>query len=102
MCLGANSPCAADILEDRKNHSADVQRRPDAIHMYGVDRMSTAECLQYFEDYGPSGVEWLDDSSCNVVFADAETAKRAIIGKGRPFSPVDESQGKTDYLHPWL
>lgn len=57
------------------------------MHLYGVDRMSTKECLQYFGDYGPSGVEWLDDSSCNVMFADADSAKRAIIGMGRPFGP---------------
>mmetsp|Transcript_34514 Transcript_34514/g.80693 ORF Transcript_34514/g.80693 Transcript_34514/m.80693 type:complete len:150 (+) Transcript_34514:659-1108(+) len=32
----------------------------------------------------PSHVEWLDDSSCNVVFADIHTARRALHAMGRP------------------
>ena len=86
-CATSLNMPAVDLLEDRKERGAAVERRPEAVHLYGVDRMSTKECLQYFEDYGPSRVEWLDDSSCNVVFADAESAKRAIIGMGRPFGP---------------
>lgn len=66
-----------------------MERRPDTIHLYGVDRMSTQECLHYFGEYGPRRVEWLDDSSCNIVFADVNSAKRAVLGKGRPFSPGD-------------
>lgn len=79
--------CFADLQEERKDHGALVERRVDTIYLYGVDRMSTDECLRYFEDYGPSSVEWLDDSSCNVVFGDADSAKRAVVGKGRPFGP---------------
>ena len=77
------------MLEERKDHGTAVERRPDAIHLYGVDRMSTQECLAYFAEYGPRRVEWLDDSSCNVVFGDVNSAKRAVLGKGRPFSPGD-------------
>lgn len=40
--------------------------------------MSTKDVLQYFEVYGPSHVEWIDDSSCNVVFKDNFSAKRAL------------------------
>ena len=56
--------------------------------------MSTRECLQYFEEYGASRVEWLDDSSCNIVFNDADSAKRAMVGKGRPFGPGDVQELK--------
>ena len=86
----------ADILEERKDQGAAVERRPEAVHLYGVDRLSTRECLQYFEDYGASRVEWLDDSSCNIVFNDLDSAKRAMVGKGRPFGPgdVQELQGR--------
>ena len=31
--------------------------------------------------------QWIDDSSCNVVFADAHSAKRAIVGRGAPLPP---------------
>lgn len=34
------------------------------ICRYGVDVMSTKECLQYFGDFGPMFVEWINDSSC--------------------------------------
>lgn len=78
-----------------------MERRPEAVHLYGVDRLSTRECMQYFEEYGPARVEWLDDSSCNVVFADPGTAKRAMIGKGRPFGPneAEDLQGEPQFSH---
>lgn len=49
--------------------------------------MSTADCLSYFSDYGPTFVEWIDDSSCNVLFEDDYTAKRALVGRGNPLPP---------------
>ena len=66
-----------------------MARRPDAVHLYGVDLLATNECLSYFSDYGPTFVEWLDDSSCNVLFEDAGSAMRAIAGRGRPLPPDD-------------
>lgn len=76
-----------DVLEEKKEHGWEIHRRPEAIHLYGVDCMSTAECLSYFSDYGPTFVEWIDDSSCNVLFEDDYTAKRALIGRGKPLPP---------------
>ncbi|KAF9430677.1 hypothetical protein BGZ94_005107 [Podila epigama] len=52
--------------------------RLDAVHLYGTDEMSTKDVLKYFEEYGPSHVEWIDDSSCNIVFKDGYSAKRAL------------------------
>ncbi|KAF9089298.1 hypothetical protein BGX23_006779 [Mortierella sp. AD031] len=52
--------------------------RPEAIHLYGTDEMSTKDVLKYFDAYGPSHVEWIDDSSCNIVFPDQFSAKRAL------------------------
>ncbi|KAF9193240.1 hypothetical protein BGZ50_007638 [Haplosporangium sp. Z 11] len=52
--------------------------RLEAVHLYGTDEMSTKDVLKYFEAYGPSHVEWIDDSSCNVVFKDNFSAKRAL------------------------
>ena len=37
----------------------------------------------YFREWCPVFVEWINDSSCNVVFADAFTAQRAMNGKAR-------------------
>ena len=38
-------------------------------------------------------VEWLEDSSCNVLF-DQFTAKRAIFGMGKPLPPEDVPAGQ--------
>lgn len=48
-----------------------------------------ADCLRYFADYGPTYVEWINDSACNVLFADAPTAKRAVVGLGKPLPPEE-------------
>ncbi|KAF9134443.1 hypothetical protein BGW39_007058 [Mortierella sp. 14UC] len=52
--------------------------RTNAVYLYGTDEMSTKDVLKYFEAYGPSHVEWIDDSSCIIVFPDQFSAKRAI------------------------
>lgn len=36
---------------------------------------------------GPKFVEWINDSSANVVFADGPTAKRAVAGLGQALPP---------------
>lgn len=79
-----------DLFEQRKDPGPDIQRRLDAIHVYGIDLLSTSDILRYFTDYGPTFVEWLNDSSCNVVFRDDGTAKRALAGLGRPL-PADQA-----------
>ena len=42
--------------------------RKDALHLYGVDELSTNEIFSYFNDYKPMAVEWIDDSSCSIYF----------------------------------
>ncbi|GIL52550.1 hypothetical protein Vafri_8387, partial [Volvox africanus] len=76
-----------DLYEQRREVGKEIERRPNAIYLYGVDVMSTKEVLSYFSEYGPVFVEWLDDSSCNVLFDDSNSVKRAIVGKGTPLPP---------------
>ena len=83
----------ADLFEERKDAPAEVERRRNAVHIYGVDMLSTKDLLMYFADYGPKYVEWLNDSSANVVFGDEGTAKRAIAGLGVPMSTEDLPEG---------
>lgn len=63
--------------------------------MFGVDRMDSKAVFQYFLDYGATYIEWLTVSSCkckggcvnyegNVLFADEHTARRALVGLGKP------------------
>ena len=40
--------------------------RGEAIHLHGVDEMSTEDVLELFSLYGPINVEWIDDKSCEL------------------------------------
>nr|CAI9702623.1 unnamed protein product [Rangifer tarandus platyrhynchus] len=50
--------------------------RLETIYICGVDEMSTQDV---FKEYPPAHMEWLDDTSCNVVWLDEMTAARALI-----------------------
>lgn len=43
---------------------ADAKLRPDAILLFGVNEMSTKDVFDYFKDYVPNSIEWIDDISC--------------------------------------
>ncbi|XP_031563282.1 nuclear cap-binding protein subunit 3-like [Actinia tenebrosa] len=57
--------------------------RKDALHVYGIDNMSTKDVFNYFEEYGPESIEWIDDASCNVVWEDEHSAARALDSMGK-------------------
>lgn len=46
--------------------------------------MNTGDILEYFRKYGPSFIEWIDDSSCNVVWMDTISAARALHYVSKP------------------
>ncbi len=54
----------ADQAEQRRQTALTAERRPDTVHLRGVDLMSTTDCLHFFEGYSPASVEWLNDTSC--------------------------------------
>eukprot|EP01017_Pseudomicrothorax_dubius_P003321 TRINITY_DN10449_c0_g1_i2.p1 TRINITY_DN10449_c0_g1~~TRINITY_DN10449_c0_g1_i2.p1 ORF type:complete len:419 (-),score=85.05 TRINITY_DN10449_c0_g1_i2:28-1284(-) len=53
--------------------------RPDTLHVYGVDYMSESDVLRYFTTYNPIRVEWINDSSCNVVFSSPDEVRRTMM-----------------------
>ncbi|XP_030602036.1 nuclear cap-binding protein subunit 3 [Archocentrus centrarchus] len=57
--------------------------RMEAIHVMGVDDMSTQDVFGYFKEYPPAHIEWIDDTSCNVVWLDDDTSIRALINTSR-------------------
>ncbi|GIX70823.1 nuclear cap-binding protein subunit 3 [Caerostris extrusa] len=65
--------------------------RLETLHMRGVDNMNTRDVFAYFQDYAPSAVEWINDRSCNVVWFDAVTTARAMIGMSQPFRAKKKS-----------
>lgn len=84
-----------DLFEARREAAADEERRQDTIHVYGVDLLNTQEVFSYFAEYGPSFVEWINDSSCNVMFDDVNTAKRALAGLGKPIPSENTDAGSS-------
>jgi hypothetical protein len=69
---------------ERKNKEyipKDVQVRRDTIHIFGVDFFSEGDLMDFFKEFNPLRVEWINDSSCNLVFLDYESASAAIFSK---------------------
>ncbi|CAH0484719.1 unnamed protein product [Peronospora farinosa] len=75
-----------------------VAFRDDALHMYSLDdkfqQVRTSDVMEYFVGYGPAYVEWLNDSSCTIVFQDNFTASRALIALGQAIPPQFLKQKK--------
>uniref|UniRef100_A0A7N8XCI1 Nuclear cap-binding protein subunit 3 n=1 Tax=Mastacembelus armatus TaxID=205130 RepID=A0A7N8XCI1_9TELE len=67
--------------------------RLEAIHVTGVDDMSTQDVFGYFKEYPPAHIEWIDDTSCNVVWLDDDTSIRALINTSR-LRFLKSSEGK--------
>ncbi|XP_044077249.1 nuclear cap-binding protein subunit 3 isoform X2 [Siniperca chuatsi] len=61
--------------------------RLEAIHVAGVDDMSTQDVFGYFKEYPPAHIEWIDDTSCNVVWLDDNTSVRALVNSSRMPDP---------------
>ncbi|XP_029376029.1 nuclear cap-binding protein subunit 3 isoform X2 [Echeneis naucrates] len=61
--------------------------RMEAVHVMGVDDMSTQDVFGYFKEYPPAHIEWIDDTSCNVVWLDDDTSIRALINTSRMPDP---------------
>jgi hypothetical protein len=51
-------------------------KRPDTLYVHGCDKLKSNDVFALFRLYGPSSLEWINDSSCNVTFADEFSAKR--------------------------
>ena len=56
---------------------------------------SCLRCFLSLAEYGPTFVEWINDSCCNVLFADQQAAKRAVFGMGKPLPPEDIPDGQS-------
>ncbi|XP_045896733.1 nuclear cap-binding protein subunit 3 [Micropterus dolomieu] len=45
--------------------------------------MSTQDVFGYFKEYPPAHIEWIDDTSCNVVWLDDNTSVRVLVNSSR-------------------
>jgi hypothetical protein len=62
--------------------AAESAVRPDTLYLHGCDNLKTRDVFQLFGLYGPSSMEWINDSACTVSFADGFSAERALRGLG--------------------
>ncbi|CAC5399828.1 unnamed protein product [Mytilus coruscus] len=62
--------------------------RLEAVHFRGVNDLHTKDIFKYFGEFGPGGVEWIDDASCNVIWMDALTAARALLKQTKSYDEV--------------
>ncbi|RHY26608.1 hypothetical protein DYB32_007464 [Aphanomyces invadans] len=80
---GALVAASPKVLAERVDLDVNQDVRSDALHMYSLDdqftSVRTRDILAYFLGYGPSYVEWTNDSSCTIVFDDAFTVSRALL-----------------------
>lgn len=87
------TPVNGKVLKERCDIRGDtmIEFREDAIHVYSLDdrfqQVRTSDVLAYFVGYGPSYVEWINDSSCTVVFEDPFTAGRALVSLSQEIPP---------------
>uniref|UniRef100_A0A8C2XNA9 Nuclear cap-binding protein subunit 3 n=1 Tax=Cyclopterus lumpus TaxID=8103 RepID=A0A8C2XNA9_CYCLU len=65
--------------------------RMEALYVTGVDDMSTQDIFGYFKEYPPAHIEWIDDTSCNVVWLDDNTSVRALVNCSRTPDPETET-----------
>jgi len=54
--------CSLDV-----NQSDAENVRLNVIHIRGVNEMSTRDVFDYFAQFAPTAIEWIDDSSCMLL-----------------------------------
>jgi len=62
----------------RREFNAYAPTRSNALHCFGVDFLSNKEVLELFRAFEPKEVEWLDDSSCNIIFLEDGVPSRVM------------------------
>lgn len=58
--------------------------REDAVHVYGLDFLKTGHMEEIFGQFNHRFIEWINDSSANVVFRDAASARKALESLSYP------------------
>uniref|UniRef100_A0A8C5EG37 Nuclear cap-binding protein subunit 3 n=1 Tax=Gouania willdenowi TaxID=441366 RepID=A0A8C5EG37_GOUWI len=85
---GEESINQRDVLLDKDTIKKDIPSlRLEAIHVSGVDHMSTQDVFGFFKEFPPAHIEWIDDNSCNVVWLDDDSCIRALISTSRVPDP---------------
>lgn len=78
-----NTPLDVDLLavkykEERVDVPATAALRREALHVYGTDGLDAEPFAAHFAAFAPVQLEWINDSSCNVVFTSDAVAENAL------------------------
>lgn len=65
---------------------------PEKVHLRGLDNLTTDDikvfAAEYYKDHAPQYVQWINDTSANLVYESAEIAFEAL----RTFSAIEISE----------
>ncbi|XP_063821829.1 nuclear cap-binding protein subunit 3-like [Ostrinia nubilalis] len=76
--------------------------RFDALHLNGVDGLTTREIFEYLEDYKPLSLERIDEVSCNIVCQDHISAALALLVHSREIKSEElKEMLAAKSLHHW-
>jgi len=64
--------------ETRREVPETATFRPEAVHVYGLDLLKQEHMDQIFKQFGYRYIEWMDDSTANIVFKDAAGAQQTL------------------------
>lgn len=84
------------------NSSNEKEFKFDTVHLLGLEEMSAEDIVDYFSNYAPEGIEWIDNGSCNVVWLDSLSAARALYYKSRVVRGMPAREPKTTFPEEFL
>ncbi|KIX01698.1 uncharacterized protein Z518_09424 [Rhinocladiella mackenziei CBS 650.93] len=82
---GAPAPDSSNLIPAIYTEDPALEPQWNKVHIRGVDEMHTNDILAFVHDhFSEAGgddvhIQWIDDTSANIVFKDKETAKRAQL-----------------------
>lgn len=75
----------------------DAQIRENVWHLFGVDYMSNELIRNYFHINPHFRIEWINDSSCNLVFNSKVEADEAVLPLVKGDGMKDEGDSRYDF-----
>jgi len=63
--------------------------RKEALHIFGVDFFSEKEISDFFGEFNPVKIEWINDSSCNLIFTTHDDASNGLFAKSEVIEGSD-------------
>jgi len=86
------------FLESDGSGTHVFNNRFEALHLKGTEEMSTQDVFDYFRGYAPASIEWINDSSCNVVWLESWQAARAMIERSAAITKSEVSDTNEDEM----